>query len=154
MVSRETETPKGLGFVGVRQHEFEAGNHSAISFSIFAVEHFGIESTMTGRMRGLPTVFRLSLWSHFFATSSRCQRSIVSGVTMVVSSCSAFRPRAWPAVDVQFAAGFANYALSEVPPACFVPQIPVVLLLTERCATWYAGAVWLQYAARLFLGNE
>jgi hypothetical protein len=32
---------------------------------------------------------------------------------MVVSSCSAFRPRAWPAVDVQFAAGFASYALSE-----------------------------------------
>ncbi|MFT5323884.1 MAG: hypothetical protein ACI8P0_001738 [Planctomycetaceae bacterium] len=32
---------------------------------------------------------------------------------MVVSSCSAFRPRAWPAVDVQFAAGFVNYALSE-----------------------------------------
>ena len=73
---------------------------------------------------------------------------------MVVSSCSAFRPRAWPAVDVQFAAGFESYALSGVPPACFVPQIPVVLLLTERCATWYAGVGGLQYAARLFLGNE
>ena len=32
-------------------------------------------------MRGLSTAFCLSLWSHFLAASSRCQRRIVSGVT-------------------------------------------------------------------------
>jgi hypothetical protein len=39
---------------------------------------------------------------------------------MVVSSCSAFRPRAWPAVDVQFAAGFetATSAEAAIEP-CF-----------------------------------
>ena len=39
---------------------------------------------------GLPGDLRLSLWSHFFGTSSRCQRRIVSGV-QIVATCSSIR---------------------------------------------------------------
>jgi hypothetical protein len=45
---------------------------------------------------GRPEDFRCLLQSQCLATSSRCQRRMVSGVTMVASSSSSLRPRILP----------------------------------------------------------
>jgi hypothetical protein len=51
--------------------------------------------SVTGKC-GRPTFFRRPLQSQCRAMSSRCQRRIVSGVTMVASCSSIFRPRILP----------------------------------------------------------
>ncbi len=53
-------------------------------------------STILGDTRGRPVLFRRWLKSHFCATSVRCHRRIVSGVTRVQISPSALRPRSLP----------------------------------------------------------
>jgi len=53
---------------------------------------------------GRPTLLRRSLKSHFFATSSRCQRRIVSGVTIVESPRRSLRPNTLPFTPYSYSA--------------------------------------------------